>query len=298
MKCHQWSQCSIGPIRSSEASMYKRISHWSVNVTERTRWLLKRRGSKSSSQGQWLDSSDRCGLVKVTLSWNKVSHAKVQCLQTRDLVAFFSIRRLLGICTTVKRCPAWEATGKGLDLAARCDALEESVAQGLFLTTWYFGRSKHLCLYEFHVICAIWIYFRKVHQRLRGSVWRNSENHLARWKTLEKHLSSETNTLKPKCSWTTMASHEKSFKPQKKTSHHIWFRPKLLRPLWPTGDDCILRCILLSRRRFFAVKSPARLKVGLVNRVSCQWERFPLSKSYWVDCDGWTLVMVHTSMSQ
>ena len=164
MKCHQWSQCSIGPIRSSQASMYKRISHWSVNVTERTRWLLKRRGSKSSSQGQWLDSSDRCGLVKVTLSWNKVSHAKVQCLQTRDLVAFFSIRRLLGICTTVKRCPAWNATGKGLDLAARCDALEESAAQGLFLTTWYFGRSKHLCLYEFHVICAIWIYFRKVHK--------------------------------------------------------------------------------------------------------------------------------------
>ena len=70
------------------------------------------------------------------------------------------------------------------------------------------------------------------------------------WKSTKP---SETNTLKPKCSWTTMASHEKSFKPQKKTSHHIWFRPKLLRPLWLTGDDCILRCILLSRRRFFAV---------------------------------------------
>ena len=174
MKCHQWSQCSIGPIRSSEASMYKRIGHWSVNVTERTPWLLKRRGSKSSSQGQWLDSSDRCGLVKVTMSWNKVSHAKVQCLQTRDLVAFFSIRRLLGMCTTVKRCPAWNATGKGLDLAARCDALEESAAQGLFLTTWYLGRSKHLCLYEFHVI---WIYFLgapSTIQRLKTAPWQLS----------------------------------------------------------------------------------------------------------------------------
>ena len=134
-------------------------------------------GLKSSSQGQWLDSSDRCGLVKVTMSWNKVSHAKVQCLQTRDLVAFFSIRRLLGMCTTVKRCPAWNATGKGLDLA-RCDALEESAAQGLFLTTWYLGRSKHLCLYDIHVI---WIYFLGAPSTIRvphnGSVaanWRNS----------------------------------------------------------------------------------------------------------------------------
>lgn len=215
------------------------------------------------------------------------------------------IARDLYYCETLPRLKRnWEGTRSCCSL--RCFGRERCsrvVLDNLifwkvktFVPLWV---SCHLCNLDiFPKGAQSTIQLNRASQRLRGSVWRNSENHLARWKTLEKHLSSETNTLKPKCSWTTMASHEKSFKPQKKTSHHIWFRPKLLRPLWPTGDDCILRCILLSRRRFFAVKSPARLKVGLVNRVSCQWERFPLSKSYWVDSDGWTLVMVHTSMSQ